>query len=485
MLSAAENLLADIHALEPLRGLGLVAAAFQGNPMADLPLYRQHAIAVLGPSLQVLDSRAVTEEERRTAAAAVAHEDKLLSLMVANSCLVHKLGRCVQQVRLNAELQQAVLGGRFAVAGSCDGDAVIVPAGAGASRLLLAWEYEADLGAVERQAIQLAIRREVARQQRKLTAGGAKPDSVRTWQQAYAAVGLKQQETIVSLLVLLEEAKGEAARILTALARPVSPAKRAAVRSGQEGETRMRAERELLIQELRDAFLGLAAAAPVSAGAASSDAANCAAEEYKGRIRLLHATLESAGRSQSAAAQQAAANVWEIPAVHLAAKTLSPERSSLLRPGPKSACKKAGTGRTPPTGRNGSTLPSTSLASAAAERRQNQQHEWQKLGPQQPQDVEQQQIGSALEQHRWQPDDSLALKAEGEEQQRCTTPRPFRSLGAADSPGGGSPGACSIGSPAWTPNPLAQGCSNTLQELLVQAAQTTGREQVGHMAANF
>lgn len=87
-LSAADNLLADLHALEPLRGLGLVAASFEGNPVADLPLYRQHAISILGPGLQVLDSRAVGEEERHAAAAAVAHEDKLLQLMVANSCLV-------------------------------------------------------------------------------------------------------------------------------------------------------------------------------------------------------------------------------------------------------------------------------------------------------------------------------------------------------------------------------------------------------------
>ena len=54
----------------------------EGNPVADLPNYRAHCIATLGPSLALLDNRAVTPEERAAAAGAVAHEATMLALMV-------------------------------------------------------------------------------------------------------------------------------------------------------------------------------------------------------------------------------------------------------------------------------------------------------------------------------------------------------------------------------------------------------------------
>ena len=69
-LSAADNLLADLEALRPLRvaGIALEAASFEGNPMAELPHYRAHVITMLGPSLSMLDNRTVTAEERAAAA---------------------------------------------------------------------------------------------------------------------------------------------------------------------------------------------------------------------------------------------------------------------------------------------------------------------------------------------------------------------------------------------------------------------------------
>lgn len=56
-------------------------------------------LVALGPSLQMLDNRPVTPEEREAAGPAVAHEATMLALMLSNACLVHKLGRAVQLVR--------------------------------------------------------------------------------------------------------------------------------------------------------------------------------------------------------------------------------------------------------------------------------------------------------------------------------------------------------------------------------------------------
>ena len=61
--------------------------------------------------------------------------------------------------------------------------------------------------------------------------------------QAFAQVMLLQQETIASLMQLLEEAKAEAAAVLAPLTRPASPTKRRALESEQEAQGRVRQDR--------------------------------------------------------------------------------------------------------------------------------------------------------------------------------------------------------------------------------------------------
>lgn len=129
-------------AVLPAAGIQLEAASFEGNPLADLPHYRAHAIHTLGPSLAVLDNRTVTAEERAAAPGAVGHEATMLALMLSNACLVHKLGRAVQLVRQHCELQAAVLGGR----GGGVGGAGVACSGRGTSRMLQLWDYEASMG---------------------------------------------------------------------------------------------------------------------------------------------------------------------------------------------------------------------------------------------------------------------------------------------------------------------------------------------------
>ena len=52
--------------------------------------YRAHVIAKL-PELQMLDGKAIGASEQQHAAQVLKHQDMLLSLMLTNACLVHKL----------------------------------------------------------------------------------------------------------------------------------------------------------------------------------------------------------------------------------------------------------------------------------------------------------------------------------------------------------------------------------------------------------
>ncbi|PSC71599.1 hypothetical protein C2E20_5054 [Micractinium conductrix] len=465
-LSAADNLLPDLECLAvlPAAGIQLEAASFEGNPLADLPHYRAHAIHTLGPSLAVLDNRTVTAEERAAAPGAVGHEATMLALMLSNACLVHKLGRAVQLVRLHCELQAAVLGGR----GGGVGGAGVACSGRGTSRMLQLWDYEASMGRQERHAIGLAIRREVGRRYRKLLAAGGKPEgSVKLWQQAFAQVMLLQQETIAGLMGLLEEAKASAAASLAPLVRPPSPTKRAVLESEAEAQGRLRHDREVLIQELRDAFLGLAEAA------AHSDAT----AELESRIRGLQAALEAAGADGLPAARglqaalEAAGAGRELAVIKegqggrsslngtgesggsWAIGALRPEASAPPSSGPahtprrasasplKSALKQqqrpSSSGWSPartssggaapaPAPRPASARPGVSHAASVGLPAAPQRPSTASAIPQQQQQVQQQAV---QQQRQWQADDGLA---EYEEQARCKTPRPFSAAASSE-----------------------------------------------------
>ena len=73
------------------------------------------------------------------------------SRQVANACLVHKLGRSVQLVKLHAELQCAVLGGGRGGGSAAGADGALC-AGRGIGRVLQWWDYEGALGRQVRPA---------------------------------------------------------------------------------------------------------------------------------------------------------------------------------------------------------------------------------------------------------------------------------------------------------------------------------------------
>ena len=325
-LGAADNEIADVDALRVLRsaGIALEAAAFLGNPMASLPLYRAHAIAALGPSLATLDGWPVGEEERRGAAAAVAHEATMLSLMAANACLVHKLGRAVQLVRLHCELQCAVLGGRCGGRSDADGPAERqrprhgrVAAGVGLRRRAVppgAARHQAGHppggGAAPPHAGVGGGRRRRRRRRQQAVAAGVPlalvgclgpAQQLTPWPcapsvprpQAYAQVMLLQQEAIAGLVGMLEQARAQAAAALAPLTRPPSPAKRAALADEREALGRVQQDRRVA---------GWPAAAAAGAAAGSGARRGC----------CRHRALSTAPAPLSATAHRREALIREL-----------------------------------------------------------------------------------------------------------------------------------------------------------------------------
>lgn len=287
--------------------------------------------------------------------------------------------------------------------------------------------------------------------------------------------------------------------------------------------------REALILELRDAFLGLAGAAP--GGGAPAQAAL-----FEARIRELHAALEAAGDSpgslsacsspqRGSAPGSGSSEQWAIHAVRPAVaptdsapapaspRVLSPPAQRQLSSGPlKSALKRPASG-------SGSWAPARSGAKAATPAGQPQRPgsarldgrvanldcqptgqarpgtapNWQEGLPQQQLQAETLEEGSPAAQQaaprcRWQADDGLAeyeaLPAVHEEQARCGTPRAYQRDCLAKGQGlhGGSscPGSpvlgsgCQLGLPhAGQPGPAV---SPSSQAAAVQQAQGTPRQ---------
>lgn len=243
--------------------------------------------------------------------------------------------------------------------------------------------------------------------------------------------------------------------------------------------------REALIQELRDAFLGLADAAP------DGDAPARAAQ-FEARIRELHAALEAAGDTQGSpgawpspqlvsAPGSGSSEQWAIAAVRPAAalpEATAGPASPRAAPLPaqrnlntrqlKSALKRPAAG-------SGSWTPARPGAQAAAPAAQQplrpgsarpvgkltvdggQAPQLARPGTapiqqegrpqQQPQQQECSPVAhQAAPRRRWQADDGLAqyeaLPAVHEEQARCKTPRPFQQGCVAQQQGLAAAGSC-------------------------------------------
>ena len=203
-LSCADNCLASFEALRPLAALkALEAASFEGNPVSLLPHYRAHVIALAGPSLASLDGRPVTAEERGAALGTLALEARALAAMVRSACMVHQLHAAVTRRQLHRELEARLAGAAAAAPAPVRPPSKAEPGAeprpgssscgtspaADACRLLQLWDYEGRLGPEERQAVEVAILREVARtHHRRAAAAPREAGSARAWQQAFAQV---------------------------------------------------------------------------------------------------------------------------------------------------------------------------------------------------------------------------------------------------------------------------------------------------------
>jgi hypothetical protein len=266
--SLSDNQLASFEALLPLARAApsLEAAAFEGNPLCELPNYRLHVVHIMPSSLHTLDGRPVGPEERPAAGGVCAVEAALLAAAVANACLVHQLGRGVQLLRLHEELRRAV----GCASRHNQNDAARI------CRMLAAWRCEAALGGGERAAIEQAIVREARRRHARLGPAAAVAGS-KGWQQAYAQVLVGQLEAATALLELLAPGAGG----VPAAAGSASPAKAMPLAA-----TPAKGSRRGAIESLKEALLELAALRPTpDAEARAAECGERAAEARAGLLR--------------------------------------------------------------------------------------------------------------------------------------------------------------------------------------------------------
>ncbi|KAK9812233.1 hypothetical protein WJX73_005905 [Symbiochloris irregularis] len=256
------------------------AANFEGNPLACLPNYRAHVLVQL-PKLRVLDGQDVTPAETEAANGIVRHESAVLTLMLANACLAHKMRRVIETMSIHMELR-ALLN----APGAASGRASV----SNAARVLQLWDYEQQQSDQEKAVMCDAIRREVALVRRRSmmrkpkSATGAKTAHA-TWDAAFTQVMLIQQETIAQLVHVLEESHLQSSRWAARKAGHDPGDRRAqAKQEALAKDAARRAEREALIGELRDHLLELAGT--------MRDDYNGLAQQYEDRLQQLQTQLQ-------------------------------------------------------------------------------------------------------------------------------------------------------------------------------------------------
>ena len=99
MVSLANNLVSDLSQILHLQGCPkLRVLNLSGCPVTSYPFYRFHCLRLL-PELTSLDSHRVTTCERAMVAPTLERESSLLSLMLANFCLILKLKETCRRIR--------------------------------------------------------------------------------------------------------------------------------------------------------------------------------------------------------------------------------------------------------------------------------------------------------------------------------------------------------------------------------------------------
>ena len=199
--SAGDNHLATFASIASLKNLqSLEAVSLECNPGADLPNYRARVISMIGQSLQHLDGRPVTAEDRRIAVDICSLEDVLLNLAVSNSILAEYLTRALQITQLHSELyisQNRRHKGNFRQEYEPFSPQVVV------GRLAAMWLndglLEGDL--VYRSKIEADITRKVFINHQGVLAKGGKTISPGTWHQAWCSVLTNQVGALEDLLI--------------------------------------------------------------------------------------------------------------------------------------------------------------------------------------------------------------------------------------------------------------------------------------------
>jgi hypothetical protein len=146
VLSMGSCRIGDVEEVAHLRTLThLEVLNLDGCPVTLTPHYRQHVIHIL-PSLRMLDGKEIHPAERRAAEPLLRQESVRMAQMLYNDCLVIKLTQIVSLLRVHAELRKRLFGPMGAARSE-----IRPPCHVDVARLMRIWDYEGQLGPVERR----------------------------------------------------------------------------------------------------------------------------------------------------------------------------------------------------------------------------------------------------------------------------------------------------------------------------------------------
>lgn len=194
VFSAGDNELATFACIAPLKSLRLLeAVSLESNPVADLPNYRARMISMLGESLQSLDGRPVTTEDRRMAADTCTIEDTLINLAVSNAVLAEHLDRALHIAQLHSELYS-----KFPHQSAIDEQQPRAETVVG--RLPAHWSSHEPVDLAHRSKIEASIAGAVSQIHQRVLLKGGKTAGSATWHLALCHVLADQLAAVENLI---------------------------------------------------------------------------------------------------------------------------------------------------------------------------------------------------------------------------------------------------------------------------------------------
>ena len=229
-LSLAHNDIVTVDSLMPLsRCPKLKYLKLEGCPLCERPFYRLHVVRKL-PHVHFLDRKEIAREERLGAKYIVEKEGQMHRVLYENHCLIHKLKRFLFQIKLRIDFRSMKLGHkRLLVPSTLPHFPRHQPVDrVNTDTFLKAWNYESlvenrlkyeireDLVQGVLKFWKVIVKQEALVAYGKGAGNGPKhrpatswADSFEVWEEAFSQMMTVQQNAILRLKELCEEAKVE------------------------------------------------------------------------------------------------------------------------------------------------------------------------------------------------------------------------------------------------------------------------------------